>query len=431
MFERARLTLAASYAAALALTLAGIGAVSYFLIRDDLHSEVDRSLSSATDQLRSLNVTALPAATPSPDAHSDDDDEGHDDHEKSSDDPAVLAVISTDVFYFTFDSTGVLTSNPRGANLEGIDLASLAGKASGDDISQVHGDAGDYRLLVSKSNDGSYLGVGRSLRLVNHQLATLRWVFLGGGLVGLVLALGSGFWLAGRTLTPIRRSLESQRQFVSDASHELRTPLAIAKANNSMLLDDPEVTIESRLDQAEAVAAELDHLSVLVGDLTTLARADEGRANLMLEALDLGAITEEVVRDMGALAEVTGRRLSSEIHPVSVRGDRARLRQLLVILIDNSLKYAPEGGSVFVRCGPEGGRAEVTVTDDGPGIPVEDQKRIFERFYRVDSERTRGKGGTGLGLAIGKWICEAHGGRIGVESQPGHGTTFRVRLPLG
>ena len=430
MFERARLTLAASYAAALALTIAGIGAVSYFLIRDDLHSEVDRSLSSATDQFRSMNVTALPTFTPSPRAGGGDDDEEGGGHESGSDDSAVLAVISTDVFYFTFDSAGNVLTNPRGANLEGIDVAALAQSASSAGISQVHGNAGDYRLLVSKSGDASYLGVGRSLRLVNHQLATLRWVFLGGGLVGLVVALGSGFWLAGRTLHPIRRSLESQRQFVSDASHELRTPLAIAKANNSMLLDDPELTIESRLDQAEAVAAELDHLSVLVGDLTTLARADEGRANLMFEPLDLGAITEEVVRDMGALAEVAGRRLSSEIQPVNVQGDRARLRQLLVILIDNSLKYASEGGSVVVHCGPEAGRAEVTVTDDGPGIPAQDQKRIFERFYRVDSERTRGKGGTGLGLAIGKWISEAHGGRIAVESQPGQGTTFRVRLPL-
>ncbi|MGE0598861.1 MAG: sensor histidine kinase [Dehalococcoidia bacterium] len=429
MFQRARFTLAVSYAAALALTLAGIGAASYFLIRDDLNSEVDRSLRSATDQLRSLNVAALPTSTPTPkDGGDEDEDDEH--HESGSDDAAVLAVISTDVFYFTFDSSGAVTSNPRGANLEGINVSDLALGSSGDGISQVHGEAGDYRLLVSKSEDGAYLGVGRSLRLVNHQLATLRWVFFGGGLVGLIIALGTGFWLAGRTLRPIRRSLESQRQFVSDASHELRTPLAIAKANNSMLLDDPELTIESRLDQAEAVAAELDHLSVLVSDLTTLARADEGRANLMLEPLDLSAITEEVVRDMGALAEVTGRRLSSEVHPVNVHGDRARLRQLLVILIDNSLKYAPEGGSVVVRCGAEAGRAEVTVTDDGPGIPVEDQRRIFERFYRVDSERTRGKGGTGLGLAIGKWICEAHGGRIAVESQTGHGTTFRVRLPL-
>jgi signal transduction histidine kinase len=132
---------------------------------------------------------------------------------------------------------------------------------------------------------------------------------------------------------------------------------------------------------------------------------------------------------MAALADVLGVRLTCETEPLQLRGDRARLRQLVVILVDNSLKYANEGGSVRVRCGPEGSRAELSVTDDGDGISAEDQKHIFERFYRADAERTRSKGGTGLGLAIGKWIAEAHGGRISVESQPG-GTTFRVRLPL-
>jgi two-component system sensor histidine kinase CiaH len=224
--------------------------------------------------------------------------------------------------------------------------------------------------------------------------------------------------------------MESQRQFVSDASHELRTPIAVAKANNALLLDDPEASVESHLDQAEAVAAELDHLGVLVGDLTTLARADEGRAALLLEALDLGELTAEVARDMAALADVLGVTLVCEADPVQLRGDRARLRQLVVILVDNSLKYANQGGTVRVRCGAAGPRAELTVTDDGAGISPGDQKHIFERFYRADAERTRSKGGTGLGLAIGKWIAEAHGGRISVESQPGEGTTFRVRLPL-
>lgn len=149
-----------------------------------------------------------------------------------------------------------------------------------------------------------------------------------------------------------------------------------------------------------------------------------------MEPLELAALTEEVVRDMGALAEVRGVQLNCEAGPTRVLGDSARLRQLLVILIDNSLKYASEGGNVHVRCMADGGRAELTVTDDGAGIDPADQRHIFERFYRADSERTRSKGGTGLGLAIGKWIAEAHGGRISVQSQPGHGTTFTVKLPL-
>ncbi|MCC7363736.1 MAG: ATP-binding protein [Dehalococcoidia bacterium] len=432
MFQRARLMLTASYAAALALTLGGIGVASYVLIRDDLESEIDRSLRAAQEQLDSVDILPTPTAVPDPTPPGGDDREDHEDeeHHDDDDDAARLALLSSDVFYVAFAADGTVIANPRRVNLEGVDLARVAAEADGDELQRADGEHGHFRLAVSQLDDGSFLAVGRSLRLVEHQLETLRMVFLVGGVIGLVVSLGAGFGLAGRTLTPIRRALESQQQFVSDASHELRTPLTVARANNALLLDEPEATIESRLDQAEAVAAELDHLSVLVGDLTTLARADEGRANLLLEPLDLAALVDEVVRDMGALADVHGVSLVSEIAPARVRGDRARLRQLVVILVDNSLKYAAEHGTVRVALATDGRGAELSVTDDGPGIAPAEQKRIFERFYRVDSERTRSKGGTGLGLAIGKWITEAHGGRIAVESAPGRGTTFRVRLPL-
>lgn len=432
MFQRARLVLTASYAAALVVTLAGIGLASYLLIRNDLKAEIDDSLRAAVREIDRLDALPMPSPAPAREPGGDDDDDEHDDDEHDDDhDRERLAILSSDLFYVTFDGSGAVLSNPRGVNLDGIDLAAAARGARDEQIQQVSGEEARYRVLIEELDDGTYLGVGRSLRLAEHQLQTLRAVFVGGGLIGLVVSLGSGWWLAGRTLGPIRRALETQRRFISDASHELRTPLAVAKANNALLLDDPEATIESKLDQAEAVAAELDHLSVLVGDLTTLARADEGRANLMIEPVDLGELTEEVVRDMGALADVLEVRLTCEAGPAHVDGDRARLRQLLMILVDNSLKYANAGGNVHVRCGTEGGRVELSVTDDGAGISAADQKRIFERFYRADSERTRSKGGTGLGLAIGKWIVEAHGGRIAVESQVGKGTTFRVRLPAG
>ncbi len=459
MFQRARLMLTAAYAAALGLTLTGVAIVSYLLIQDDLNAEMNESLRAATRQLDAqAAVASTPEAVPDPVASEDsgddddddksgkndddddedksgkdesDDDSGKDGDDSYDDDVALLAVIPSDVFYVSFDPAGVILANPRAVGLGGVDLAHLAGELDHEPFHEIRGDDSNYRMLVTPLEDGNFLAVGRSLRLAEHQLATIRNVFAVGGVIGFGVSLVTGFWLAGRTLGPIRRSLESQRQFVSDASHELRTPLTVAKANNAALLEDPEATIESRLDEAEAVALELDHLAVLVGDLTTLARADEGRANLLLEPLDFGALVDEVVRDMGALADVLHVQLACDVQAVTVRGDRARLRQLVVILVDNSLKYASEGGHVQVRCSTDGSRAaELSVTDDGAGISPEDQKRIFERFYRADAERTRSKGGTGLGLAIGKWIAEAHGGRIAVESQPGAGTTFRVRLPL-
>lgn len=427
MFQRARLLLTLSYAAALVLILLGVGLSVYFLIRNDANSDIDDSLRAAA---RSLDGLALvtPVSTPGPSTghdNEDDDDDDDDEHDQRS-----LAQLPSDIFYVVFDAGGAVLANPRQINLEGVDLAKLGATTRVRHSREVHGSHGDYRLSMVRVKDGQYLAVGRSLSLMHQQLNTLRTVFLAGGGIGLLAAVVSGFWLSGRTLRPIRRALESQRQFVSDASHELRTPITVARANNALLLSDPEGTVESHLEQAEAVSQELDHLSVLVGDLTTLARADEGRANLLLGPLGLSALVEEVVRDMSALADLRGVGLHIDAAtPVQVNGDPARLRQLLVILIDNGLKYAPAGGEVRVRCTGESGEAEVTVTDNGPGISAEDQRHIFERFYRVEAERTRAKGGTGLGLAIARWIAEAHGGRLTVASQPGAGTTFRLRLP--
>jgi signal transduction histidine kinase len=133
---------------------------------------------------------------------------------------------------------------------------------------------------------------------------------------------------------------------------------------------------------------------------------------------------------MEALALERGLTLTIDAEPLEVQGDRHRLRQLGTILLDNALKYTPSGGRVTVRCVRAGKHAELSVADTGPGIPAAEQARIFDRFVRADSARTRSAGGTGLGLAIARWIAESHGGRISVESQPGVGATFLVRLPL-
>ncbi|HQW51868.1 MAG TPA: histidine kinase dimerization/phospho-acceptor domain-containing protein, partial [Tepidiformaceae bacterium] len=259
MFERARIVLTASYAAALVATLAGIGTVVYVLIRNDLNEEIDDSLRLASSQLEGFIVSEVRPEF--------DRDRGDDDHEEDEHEGDRLTVLSSDVFYLAFNTSGAVLFNPRGVNVEGIDLAGAARDSADEPIQHVSGDDADYRVAIRPLGEGTYLAVGRSLHLVQHQLETLRMVFLYGGLIGLGASIAIGFWLAGRTLGPIRLALESQRRFVSDASHELRTPLAVAKANSALILDDPEGSIESHLDQAEAVATELDHLTVLVGDL--------------------------------------------------------------------------------------------------------------------------------------------------------------------
>jgi signal transduction histidine kinase len=271
--------------------------------------------------------------------------------------------------------------------------------------------------------------IGRSLEARDRQLGTLRNVFIVGGIAGVVASGAVGLWLAGRALRPIRNSFEAQRRFVSDASHELRTPLAVMRANGELLQRHPQQSIGDNMDQVEAITAEAEAMTKLVEDLLTLARADESRANIAHEPVSLGPLLEDLGRDMEALAQSRNIQLVVDVEPSEVTGDRHRLRQLAAILLDNALKYTPGPGKVTLRSAQHGKWAEFSVSDTGPGIPAEEQQRIFDRFVRADSARTRATGGTGLGLAIARWIAEAHGGKISVESQPGHGAKFTVRLP--
>jgi signal transduction histidine kinase len=230
-------------------------------------------------------------------------------------------------------------------------------------------------------------------------------------------------------LARLEAAVKTLSQFVADASHELRTPLAVMRANGELLERHPEQSIGDNMPQVEAITAEAEAMTKLVEDLLTLARADEGRGAMAHEPVELDAVIEDLARDMTALAGTRGIELNTELRPARLEGDRLRLRQLGAILVDNALKYTPRGGTVSLRTATSGKSVELVVSDTGPGIPVEEQGRIFDRFVRIDSARTRAAGGTGLGLAIAKWITEAHGGRIGVESHPGHGAKFTVRLP--
>ncbi len=169
-------------------------------------------------------------------------------------------------------------------------------------------------------------------------------------------------------------------------------------------------------------------MSNLVADLLILARADAGQG-VKLQPVELDRLLLEVFQDTRRLTP--GRKVSlRELDQVQVQGDPERLKQLLVILIDNALKYTPESGDVQLALHTESGLGVITVADTGIGIAPEDLPHIFERFYRADKARSREQGGTGLGLSIARWIAERHGGYVGVESVVGNGTTFTVRLPI-
>jgi heavy metal sensor kinase len=235
-------------------------------------------------------------------------------------------------------------------------------------------------------------------------------------------------------MTRLERSFAALRRFTADASHELKTPLTVVRAGVERAITRPDITPET-LAPLEETLQQVNRMTELLDSLLTLARADEGRAELHREPVDLRQIIEEAGETGELLAEHAG--VGMEIRlpadPILVSVDRSRVRQLALNLIENAVKYTPRGGQVSVELGTNDGRAVFTVADTGIGIAPGDLPHVFDRFWRADSARTRTseRAGSGLGLAICKWIAEAHGGTIEVQSRPGRGTTFTVGLPSG
>lgn len=229
-------------------------------------------------------------------------------------------------------------------------------------------------------------------------------------------------------LERIDRGYQAQARFVSDASHELRTPISVIQGYANMLdrwgKDDPEV----RQEAINAIRAEAASMGTLVEQLLFLARGDNNTQVVRKQCVDLSDLADEVYRETQLLE--TGRVIQSAIQPgVLFWGDPGLLKQALRILVDNGVKYTPEGGSVTIRLRAEEGRIRLSVTDTGAGIAQEELPRVFERFYRSDQSRARETGGTGLGLPIAKWIAARHNGWIEVVSKPEVGSRFTLLLP--
>jgi heavy metal sensor kinase len=220
------------------------------------------------------------------------------------------------------------------------------------------------------------------------------------------------------------------RRFVADASHELRTPLTVLKGELESLVQQPQFTSDWR-DRVGSALEEVDRLAHIVEGLFAISRLDAGEAATEWVPLDLAQLAASTVDQMSLLAEDKGIEVTCEATMgVWVAGDRSRLKQVVVNLLDNAIKYTPQGGHVALTVSTRDSQAALDVADNGIGIPSEALTRVFERFFRVDQARSREQGGAGLGLSIVKSICTAHHGRVEVSSSPGRGSRFRVELPL-
>ncbi|MFD3449660.1 sensor histidine kinase [Microbacteriaceae bacterium 4G12] len=252
-----------------------------------------------------------------------------------------------------------------------------------------------------------------------------------GCLTGFIISFLAGWFLANRSLVPIQNSWEKQTQFAADASHELRTPLSVIQTHLELLFRHPQYTIEQESMTIYKVLQEVKRMNKLVADLLTLAKTDSNQRLIQRQPFSLGELVNTIVHQFEPIAELENISVIEDVDKqLMYTGDKERIHQLLIILMDNAMKYNIENGEIKVTCKKQGNFTTIIIEDTGVGISSEDLPHVFDRFYRSDKSRTRSEGGTGLGLSIAKWITEAHNGEIKIWSELHKGTRITVTLPL-
>ncbi|WP_293120779.1 two-component system sensor histidine kinase RppB [Okeania sp. SIO1I7] len=292
--------------------------------------------------------------------------------------------------------------------------------------------------LMLHTQDGSqwgYLLVGRSLQDFDEYMLTVAYTILFGLPMGILSIAGASWWLSKKAMRPIYLSYRQIQQFTADAAHELRTPLAAIRANVESTLMLPKLTEAEARETLEIMGRQNQRLSQMVADLLILCRMDSGMEKLpqKQECICLNDLVTDIAEELAFLAVAAQVKLVSEIivsQNVKVMGNTEQLYRLVSNLVVNAIHYTLPEGEVKLTLEVNANFALIHVKDTGVGILEKEQKRIFERFYRVNSDRSRQTGGSGLGLSIALAIAQCHQGNINVKSQPGQGSTFTLKLPL-
>ncbi|CUS33857.1 ATP-binding protein [Candidatus Nitrospira nitrificans] len=459
---RVRLTL--WYGTALALVLIVFSVVLYAITARNLRDTVDESLEdTATTAVRSLEARGfLPLL---------------DEEELLSQFPELTRI---DKFFQIFSPSGTITIRSPNIKQHEVPLSRTALDAAfaGQSIfeSAKYPREPPLRLIsmpiMYRGNLLYIVQVGTSMESVGETLQRFLVLLVVAIPIALAVSLAGGWFLAGRALRPVDKiTLAAQRiaagdlsqrlsmpaahdeigrlaatfnnmigrldtsfrqiqQFTSDASHELRTPLTVMKGETDLVLrrprslDDYKSVLESNLE-------EIDRMTRIVDELLFLSRADMGEVKVESLPVAMESLVEDIYRQAKLLAQDRNIEvLLGTVMPVVVQGDDLRLRELLLNLVENAMKYSYPGGKVEISLLNDGREARLSVADHGIGIATADHKKIFQRFFRTDVARGHTKKGTGLGLAICTWIAELHKGRVEVKSDLGQGSTFTLVLPL-
>jgi signal transduction histidine kinase len=346
-------------------------------------------------------------------------------------DAAELAAIAV----LPLDASGRLLFNPNNLDLplNPDQEAFQTALAKGSDLRTITLDDGRRaRLLTYRLTRSDGPAALQLVRELSDQDQVLNQLFVGLitlGTFSMALVGATSWWLAGRALRPAQEAWERQQRFIASASHELRAPLTLIRASAEVALRDLPPDESDQRALLHDVLAESDHMRRLVDDLLTLTRLDSGQLTLTKETVDLTALLASIQRQAARLGEQRG--VAVELADVGglVQADTERLQQVLLIALDNALRYTPAGGRITLAATPMERTVQIRVADTGCGIAPEHLPHIFERFYRADPARGRENGNAGLGLSIAKGLVEAMRGRITVESTVGVGTTVVISLP--
>jgi two-component system, OmpR family, sensor kinase len=459
---RVRLTL--WYGSALAMVLITFSVVLYVLTARNLRDDVDQSLEeTATAAVRSLQERGfLPLI---------------DEEELLSQFPELARI---DKFFQIFSPSGTITIRSPNIRQHEVPLSRTALEATlnGQTIleSAKYPHEPPLRLIsvpiIHRDNLLYIVQVGTSMESIEDTLRRFLILLVVAMPIALAVSLAAGWFLAGRALRPVDAitlaaqriaagdlsqrltmptapdeigrlagtfnnmigrldtSFRQIRQFTSDASHELRTPLTVMKGETELVLRRPRA-LEDYQAVLESNLEEIDRMTRIVEELLFLSRADMGEVKMESKPVLLEALVEDIHRQAPLLGQDRNIEVVlGTVMPALVQGDELRLRELLLNLVENAIKYSHPGGKVEIGLVTVGQEAILSVTDQGIGIGPEDHTKIFNRFFRTDGARNHTKKGTGLGLAICAWIVEFHKGRISVKSDVGQGSTFTVTLPL-
>lgn len=404
MFKKTKIRLTIINSVVFSLLIGILSFIIYSYTNTRLYNEVDQSLLWMIDRVqKSENPTLLPNANR---------------------DPRVLMIL--------WDENKHLMNPPKGANAiflhDELKYPKRINVLYDDKIGEMN-----YRsisILGETPRGEITLQILRNIDSEKDLLDTLLIILIVGWVIGSILSVVAGYILAGRALIPIKNAWQKQQEFVSDASHEIRTPLTVIQSRLELLLRDPNATIEEKAQDFSILLKENRRLSKLVTSLLTLARSDSGQILLNKKMFSLNELFEEIISHFAEIVSFQNKEISLEMkNTYFYYGDQERIHQLMVILIDNAMKFTNENDVIKISCEQVKNSFLIRVFDSGIGISEENISRIFDRFFQEDESRTE-KNGIGLGLSIAKWVVDAHNGKIKVQSKKSEGTTFEISLPI-